>query len=404
VDGARCAVVSVGAVMARKVTRLEIIAMVLYVIGLLAVIWAVWPAVASASPCRPNGTDLTARLNTGSALQSFPMSGYPHTSSQSERDCLDLASLDYVHALVIAAGDLAPNATKKAIDAMNLAFTRILVVAPYRGALQSPGGGQWIVPVQGRLYQVQQITFDAFAYELTSSRIRAAASARFTTMPDLRNVLDVDASFGATRSAPFTLPPPPPLDTKRAGLFPVDTRTKVPACGNGDCTGLAKVHAAHACVAAAKLAGQPTSGCPSPQLEHVFYELGCKGDERCEAFRRIAPFRGDEDRRNLDTTQLHILYALQDRDHLAWMNAQALGDWKASDKASIRHLLGHSMMNVADSRRLVVYPCDIVGTSGPVDPEHGRIADFQDVGSCFGGKQSIATLLVKLAAAYGLAS
>jgi hypothetical protein len=121
----------------------------LVVLFLLVSLVLVIASIAHASPCRPNGVDVTARLPTGSALQSFPMSGLPHTSSQSERDCLDLTSLDDLHALVIAAGDLAPTAKNKALDALTLAFTRILVVAPYRGALQSPSGGVWIVPVQG---------------------------------------------------------------------------------------------------------------------------------------------------------------------------------------------------------------------------------------------------------------
>jgi hypothetical protein len=83
------------------------------------------------------------------------------------------------------------------------------------------------------------------------------------------------------------------------------------------------------------------------------------------------------------------------------MQAQAAGDWKASDLSSIRHLLDHSMMNVADARRLVVYPCDLVPV-GQADPLHGRIDSFQDFGLCFGGKQAITALLPKLAAAYGI--
>jgi hypothetical protein len=67
------------------------------------------------------------------------------------KDCLDLTSLDYVTALTVLAGDLAPNAKKKAIDAMDLAFTRILVRSPYRMAMQSPAGGLWSVGPQGRL-------------------------------------------------------------------------------------------------------------------------------------------------------------------------------------------------------------------------------------------------------------
>jgi hypothetical protein len=290
---------------------------------------------------------------------------------------------------------------------MKRCFTRICVVAPYRGACQSPTGCIWIVPVQGRLYQVQQISFDAFGYELTSSSKRVAAAARFGTMADLRNVLDVDPTFHPSLSASFKLPgepggPPPPLVIAgRGNLFPINTKTRVPACGNGDCSGLSRVHAAHACVAAAKLAGQPTSSCPSPQFEHVLYEIGCQGDERCEAFRRIPPFRGDEDRKHLTPAELRITYRLQDRDHLNWMSAQAIGDWKASDLAGIRHLIGHSMMNVADARRLVVYPCDLVPV-GQADPIHGKIDSFQDFGQCFGGKQAIKALLPKLAAAYGL--
>jgi hypothetical protein len=179
----------------------------LVVLFLLVSLVLLIASIAHASPCRPNGVDVTARLPTGSALQSFPMSGLPHTSSQSERDCLDLTSLDDLHALVIAAGDLAPTAKNKALDALTLAFTRILVVAPYRGALQSPSGGVWIVPCKGRLYQTQQIVFDAFRAELTSSSKRTSAAARFATMADLRNILDVDPTFTPSLHAPFVLPP-----------------------------------------------------------------------------------------------------------------------------------------------------------------------------------------------------
>ena len=360
---------------------------------------------ANATICFPNGIDITARLDAGDAFKFFPMSGFAQTSTMDTKDCLDLTSLDYVTALTVHAGHLAPNAKKKAIGAMNLCFTRICVQAPYRGALQSPAGGIWAVGPQGRLYQEAQHTLDAYGYELTSSSKRVQASKLFESSPDLRNALDVDPTFHPSLSASFVLPgepggPPEPVYvSSRASAFPIDTRKKVPACGNGDCSGLTRVHDAHACVAAAKIAGQPTSGCPSPALEHSFYVFGCRGNELCEAFRRVAPFRPDEDRQNLTKDELIITYKIQDVDHMGWMGAQALGDWKKSDLFNIRHLLDHSIMNVADPRRLVVYPCDIVPAT-QANPAMGKIASFQDFEKCFGGPQSIKSILPKLKAAY----
>lgn len=371
--------------------------------ALLLIFLLVLPA--EATVCFPNGIDITARLDAGDAFKFFPMSGYAQTSTMDTKDCLDLTSLDYVTSLTILAGDLAPNSKKKAIGAMNLCFTRICVQSPYRGALQSPSGGIWAVGPQGRLYQENSHTLDAYAYELTSSSKRVQASLLFSSSPDLRNALDVDPTFNPALSASFKLPgepggPPAPIYvSSRASAFPIDTRKKVPACGNGDCSGLSRVHDAHACVAAAKIAGQPTSSCPSPALEHAMYVLGCRGNELCEAFRRIAPFRPDEDRRNLAREELIVLYKIQDVDHMKWMSCQALGDWKCSDLQSIRHMLDHSMMNVADSRRLVLYPCDIVPAS-QANPALGKIASFQDFDECFGGIQTIKSILPKLKMAY----
>jgi hypothetical protein len=341
---------------------------------------------ADAFTCRPNGTDISTRLPDGAYTAYFPTSGLPHTSSQSERDCLEWSATDRMVELIVTAGDLAPNATNKALDGLSLAFTRISTVSPYEGAMQKTSGGTWVVPVQGRHYQVEQKAFAAFRAELTSSSKRAKAAARFVTLTDLRNLLDVDPTFTPNLHAPFVDPVLPPMDTARANLLPVDTRTTLPACGNGDCSSLAATHAAHACVTNARCNGTPVSACPSVGLAHVAYENACAGNERCEAFRRMKPFRGSEDTVSWTRPQLCQIARLQDVMHHRWMAAQQAGDWKASRKADTNHLMLHVAMNVGNPRMRLTFMCDG--------------ADAQDLIGCFGGDQPMRDLLPKLVEAY----
>jgi hypothetical protein len=340
---------------------------------------------ASATVCRPTGLDITDRLANGSYLRFYPLSGIPHTASNSERDCMEWSASARLEELLFTAADLAPNAAKKSRDCLNLQFTRISVVDPYEGSMQKPVGAVWDVQEFGRHYQCEQQCFAAWRYELTSSSKRAAASVRFANLADLRNLLDVDPSFMPSVHAGFVLPATPPLDSNRAQAFKVDTRTKLPACGNGDCNTLAATHAAHACVTNAKCGTGLVSSCPNVGLMHKAYEDACNGDERCEAFRRMKPFYGFEDTKSWTRAQLCQLARLQDHEHMAWMQAQAGGDWKGSRKHDTNHRIMHAAMNDGHPTRLYVFMCDVA---------------YNQIINCFGGKQNMQALLPKLVSAY----
>jgi hypothetical protein len=344
------------------------------------------PATYPLAACRPSGIALSARWADGSWLNCW-MDGVPHPASNAERDCLENALKNRLLELIATAGDLAPNAANKARDCRTLVQTRIGIVSPYEGALQTTNGGLWFVPPFGRHYQCEQHTLNDFRNELMGSSKRALAAARFggPGYEDLRNLLDVNPTFSGP--AAFPTKSCGIVTTARANAFQVDTRTTLPPCANGDCSLLHATHEAHACVTNVKCGLGLQSACPLVGLAHTAYENGCHGDERCLAFRKMKPFSGFEDHTHWTPTQICQLSRLQDREHLRWMAAQERGDWKASRKADANHDALHQAMNDGDDRTHYTYSCDTAAS---------------DIIGCFGGDQPMSQLLPKLVAAFGV--
>jgi hypothetical protein len=313
------------------------------------------------TPIRPSGRDLSLKWESDTyAYRWFPLSGVPHTASQTEKDAMEWTifalMLDVIHAI----GEFCPNAMRFAYgpSAINTVTTRLGCGSQYEGALQRDSGSVWEVGANGRHYSMERGVLRKFREEVLSTKLAVKKQpivAKLAQLENLRDLLDLNPE--CTGPATFTLGEiPKKVDQDREDAFFIDSRKKMKPLTSYQDGLLADVHHRHHEVS--EWRRDPTAH-PQPapgyvEAGHLAFEASADDEEQLHFF-TMKPFRGTEDPK-WTRAQLGTLATIQDTYHHRWMEKIRAGSWKSRGDDT-DHLLAHLVMNDSDPRLLFLFSC-----------------------------------------------